>query len=281
MRTDSWSLVHGTPVEEWIGAFGLLVKREDLCSPLPGPPFSKMRGVMAHIKSRPEPIIGVLDTYHSQAGWAVAHACATLGKECINFYPEYKAEIGPRPSQVSARGLGALLVPLSAGRSAILYHRARRWLRENYQQGRHYMMPNALKLKESIAETAQEVSQTSWPSDRVAVVVPSSSATILSGVVRGLNLLNRSWKYPPIVICHLGYSRSEKSVRQYIERSADTPEFDYVLKVIDEGYAYRDKAHPGPTPNWPCNIYYDLKAFRWWLREGRSRFGRAVFWNIG
>ena len=79
----------------------------------------------------------------------------------------------------------------------------------------------------------------------------------------------------------MGYSRSEKSVRQYIEGAANVPEFDYALTVIDEGYAYKDKARPGLTPNWPCNAYYDLKAFRWWLREGRSRFGQAVFWNIG
>src|SRR5262245_58591009 len=98
----------GTPVEHW-PEYGLYVKREDLACPPPGPPFSKTRGVYAHVKSRREEVIGVLDTYHSQAGHAVARACEILGKQCWNFYPEFKHEPGPREPQYRAFKLGAEL----------------------------------------------------------------------------------------------------------------------------------------------------------------------------
>jgi len=61
-------IVSGTPVEQVDER--IWVKREDLCCPLPGPEFAKIRGVYSHIKNRPEDVIGVLDTYHSKAGWA-------------------------------------------------------------------------------------------------------------------------------------------------------------------------------------------------------------------
>jgi hypothetical protein len=36
-----------------------------------------------------------------------------------------------------------------------------------------------------------------------------------------------------------------------------------------------------PLPSWPCHDYYDLKTYRWWLTQGRQRYGRALLWNVG
>ncbi len=262
-------IVTGTPVE-YYEQYRLHVKREDLSCPPPGPPFSKARGVWAHIQKRPEGLIGALDTYHSQAGHATATACSLLGKECVTFYPEYKNEPGHRPPQDRAAALGATLVGLKAGRSCILYHQARR---EIESRG-GYMMPNALKLEESIEETAREVSSTylfDW------VVIPASSATIAAGVVRGF--LDRKDARAPRFVIHLGYSRSEEAVRTYLAQKAR-----HVLPadtlVIDEGYAYKDKARSGETPPFPCSPYYDLKAFRWILKQ-QSRPEHVLLWNVG
>lgn len=259
----------GTPIEDYQDQYSLWVKREDLACPKPGPPFSKTRGVYARVASRPEKLIGVLDTFHSQAGHAVARACQVLGKKCINFYPEYKHHPGYREPQERAVELGAELVGLPAGRSCILYHAAKK---ETERRG-GYMMPNALKIYESVEETAKEVT----PNKRYAyVIIPTSSGTIAAGVVKGFGD-----RFPnPRFIIHLGYSRSHKEVEDYIAKSAG-----YVpshLTIIDEGYSYKDQARDGPTPEWPCNPYYDLKAFRWWMREGREKYdGDVLLWNIG
>lgn len=259
-------LRESTPVQDYTKEYGLWVKREDLACPPPGPPFSKTRGVYAHIKSRSEDIIGVLDTYHSQAGHAVARACQVLGKECLNYYPEFKHEPGPRPPQLRAAELGATLIGIQAGRSAILFHQARK--RTELAGG--YMMPNALKLEESVSETEKECT---FPGPDL-VIIPASSGTIAAGVIRGFG-------EAPSYIVHMGYSRSQIKVRDYLtQRGARGDIF-----IVDEGYAYKDQARAGGIPSWPCNPYYDLKALRWWMREGRAKWGkdytRVLFWNIG
>lgn len=260
-------LREGTPVDDYRREYGLLVKREDLACVRPGPQFSKTRGVYARVASREEQLIGVLDTSHSQAGWAVARACQILGKQCVNYYPHYKADKGLREPQQQAQALGAKLHALPAGRSCILYHAARKLTEE----AGGYMMPNALKLEESINETAQETIGIAAPD---FVIVPASSGTIAAGVIRGFGSA-------PTYLIHLGYSRPLEAVRRYLSDASGVvaPK----LEIIDEKYSYRDAARPGPTPPWPCNVYYDLKAFRWWMqsRETAPRAGSVLFWNIG
>lgn len=266
-------LLSGTPVEDYQEQYGLWVKREDQACLPPGPPFSKTRGVYAHVKNRPEELIGVLDTFHSQAGHAVARACQILGKKCINFYPVYKRDIDEngehelRNPQISSEELGAELYGLLAGRSCILYHSAKKITGERGG----YMMPNALKLEESVTETAKEVPNQLYN----LVIIPASSGTIAAGVIRGVE---NNWFSSTRYIVHLGYSRSESEVRKYITEKAGV-DVEERLEIIDEGYAYKDVARDGETPPWPCSMYYDLKAFRWWLEHRRK--GTVLFWNIG
>jgi hypothetical protein len=268
----------GTPIEDYRCEYALWVKREDLSCVPPGPPFSKARGVYARVSSRPEKLIGVLDTRHSQAGWAVARACQVLGKQAVCYYPDYKDRIGEiREPQLRAEALGSVLAPLPAGRSAILYHRAKK----DCESMGGYMMPNALKLEESVTETAAEVPEGIFDN----VLIAASSATIAAGVIRGFAEKETRW---PKFLVHLGYSRSVEEVARYIlqmggKAVAESIEYEQNggITIIDEGYAYKDKARPGETPPWPCNEYYDLKAFRWWLENRRRYPGNTLFWNIG
>jgi len=250
---------------------GLHVKHEELCCP-GGPDFSKTRGVFAHIQKRTESVIGVLDTSHSQGGWAVAKACRLLGKQCVLFYPVFKnAQDAPAPyQQAMAQQLGAELIKLPAGRSAILYHRARKMLHDGY------MMPNALKLPESVDETAAEVARTTIPKDINAVLVSVSSGTIAAGVIRGLDDAALA------VIVHLGYSRSEAEVRRYLSKMSESSTAGEGVTIIDEGYAYKDTARGQvDKPPFNCDRYYDLKAYNWWVLQGQKRYGKALLWNIG
>lgn len=272
----------GTPVQYDRGA-KLYVKREDLCCP-GGPNFSKTRGVFAHVAARPEKIIGVLDTGHSQAGWAVARACKALKKDCQLFYPVRRSEMHDefgahdlKPQQKAAQKLGATLTNFKAGRSAVLYHSARAYLRGLPFPS--YMMPNALKLPETVTETAAEVKRTKLPKVKT-VLISVSSGTIAAGVVRGL--VEKGWT--GVVILHLGYSRSALKVRQYVVNAAGLSDFEMggvSLDVVDENYLYSDEARPGPTPDFPCNSFYDLKAYRYWMLHRIKSDEPALFWNIG
>lgn len=275
----------GTPLEHY-PELGLWVKREDLSCP-GGPNFSKTRGVYSHVAARPERVIGVLDTYHSQGGWAVARACQQLGKKCVLFYPVRKAERGApvKPQQAAAVKLGAELFALQAGRSAVLYHEAKKRLVSGAfggtDPGQFYMMPNALKLPEMITETVAEVARTEVPDNVYTVVVSASSGTIAAGVWRGLYEAG----FDGTLVVHQGYDRSQESVRRYMTKMAwgERPPSHGAAELvfINEGYAYGDTAKPGAEPPFPCNQFYDLKAFRWWMGKERAAREEAVLWNIG
>lgn len=294
--------VAGTLVEHY-PHWGLYVKREDLCCPS-GPHFSKTRGVYAHIAKCPERIIGCLDTGHSQGGWATAQACSRLGKQAVVYYPLYKKARPLPEQQKKAAQAGADLRGLPAGRSAVLYHAAKKDL-VNYGPYT-YMMPNALKLPEMIEETVAEVLRTPLPPVGV-VIISASSGTIAAGVISGLCQVG----YRGRIVVHQGYSRGEGAVRNYMSkmvaeysnemvRELRHPGFDYDgdsggvwsrernfqlwredYELVDEGYSYGDPARSGPDPEWPCNKFYDLKAFRWWVWNQKNYPGEALLWNIG
>jgi hypothetical protein len=266
--------IAGTPLEAH-PALGMVVKREDACCPT-GPHFSKTRGVWAHIAKRKESLIGCLDTSHSQGGWATAQACVMLGKRSTIFYPEFKKARPLAPSQVRGQELGSLLLPLPAGRSAVLYHQAKRQV----EGAGGYMMPNALKLDETVEETAREFVLTTdeYACEGIeAVLVSASSGTIAAGVFRGM--IDADWRVPLLV--HLGYSRPGAVVEQYIQSKAGRVDARGQIHVFNEQYAYKDKAAPGPEAPFPCNEYYDLKAFRWYQRIGRMNYNTVLFWNVG
>ena len=257
-----------TPVEEHEG---ILVKQEGQCAPEGWPAFSKIRGVVAHLKNRPEKVIGVLDTHHSKAGWAVAAACNALDKLCVNYWPRRKAEMGDpiKLQQLEAEAWGAVLQELQAGRSAILYHQAKKHLLEGFDDT--YMMPNALKLPESVSETAKEVHRTDLTGvDTVAVSI--SSGTIAAGVVQGLSEVG----FTGSIILHMGYSRSRKAVRNYIQKMSGVDASKIIL--IDECYNYSDMIK-GVTAPFPCNPWYDLKLWVWLLAN--PFYGQVLFWNVG
>lgn len=278
-------IVNNTPLETYeLNGVPIMVKREDLCAPFPGPSFSKMRGVYAHIQKRPEEHIGVLDTFHSKAGWAVSWACQALGKNAVDFWPRYKKDNyagGPPPryQQQQASELGATLVDVQAGRSAVLFHQAKKLLASQFPGS--YMMPNALKLPESVTENAAEAERTAQqlpPSG--TLVISISSGTVASGVLLGFHRSGLLDKYN--VILHMGYSRSQQACLEYMEKSAGIP-LKGRVHFVDEGYGYADAAKGIDVP-FPCNPYYDAKAWKW-LADPENLAAvyprPIVFWNIG
>lgn len=268
-------IITNTPLEEYrVDNRVIMVKREDLC--IDGPSFSKLRGVSAHLAVRPEGVIGVLDTFHSKAGWGVSLLGKGYGKKVVVYYPVYKSDRCIRGNQIQARKCGAELRGFTAGRSCILYHRAKKDLLERYPGA--YMMPNALKLEESVDATAAEVwtvpkayfKDTIW-------VVSVSSGTIAAGVVRGLIQQHAHVS----VWLHEGYSRPSTALVGYVTKyNPDLLASRVNLRVVDEGYSYADAVkYPAP---FPCNPFYDLKAWRWTCETLLKReVGKILFWNIG
>lgn len=285
--TQSGIIIAGTPWENYdLDGVDLWVKREDLCCPEPGPSFSKIRGVYKHLQQikqqRGVIPIGVMDTVHSKAGWGVAYICRALGLPCYDFFPVLKSEwvvvdgrYVVRQNQVHAEDLGANLVPLHAGMSDVLYNRAKGILKQE-TNGKGYMMPNALKLTESIDETALEVAKYT-PDELLNVdgtwLISVSSGTIAAGVLCGLEECGAA----PIVILHMGYDRSEDALLEYVLNAAGSN--NPFIQIINEHYEYK-QAVEADCP-FPCNPYYDLKAWKWLMQHYKELQPPIIFWNIG
>jgi len=269
-----------TPWEEYNG---IHVKREDLSCPYPGPQFSKIRGVYRTLMGIKEdndiPVpIGVLDTLHSKAGWGVAYLCNELDLPCINFYPVYKADLlgdmrNLRQGQRMSKKLGAFLIPMRVWKSAALYYRARNKL-EEMSQGMGVMLPNALKIPETVQATAEETAKYTPPELRRGTwVISISSGTIAAGVIQGMKKYHEDIRF----VVHMGYSRSEKSTIKYIHNMAGYKPAN--ISVIDEGYSYKDGVDL-QVP-FPCNRYYDAKAWKWLVDNVDRLHKPVIFWNIG
>lgn len=254
------------------------VKREDLCCPYPGPSFSKIRGIEKYIKNRLNNEIhspdhfGVVDSIHSKAGWGVSYVCHELKIPCTVFYPILKSEkLELRPFQKECEKLGAELISLPATKSAVLWYQARKIFQEKYNNGE--LLPTGLKLQETIRQTAREVIiNTPRLFLRGTWIVSVSSGTIAAGVIQGLDCLGFRGKF----IAHMGFSRSIPGMMKYL-RQFCFGHFD--IQIVDEGYAYKDKIE-FKAP-FPCNSYYDLKAWKW-LNENLGQLkSPIIFWNIG
>jgi len=174
---------------------------------------------------------------------------------------------------------GAKMVAIKAGRSAILHHASRKWLREEYGRDGAYLMPNALKLPESVTETALEVGRTKLPTSGT-LVVSISSGTIAAGVLRGFRDAGLLDGYQ--VILHMGYSRNPDACHMYIKHMMGLSERIALPNVayIDENYEYADKVQVEAP--FPTNPYYDGKAWKWLVGHiDTIAPGPIVFWNVG
>jgi len=266
-----------TPVERHGDVW---VKREDLCCPLPGPGFSKVRGLLAHMEASQAERFGALDTSTSKAGWGLAYLAAWLRRRAVVFYPGMKAWNGePGLYQQRAAEFGAELIPMKPGRSNVLWHQARRQLAVS--DPRAEMLPNGLRLAETVTETAAELMRT--PPDVLGgtLVVNVGSGTICSGVLAGLLSSGRRVERMVGVTTHR-LSPAVKRRQIWNKMVGETgpltrmPDW-FNLVVTDYGYSDREDE---PCP-FPCNPWYDRKAWRWLVEHRKGLPEPVLFWNIG
>ena len=278
-----------TPVESYkLGGREVYVKREDLCCPAPGPAFSKIRGVYSHLKAKlagdsffPVTQVGVVDTLHSKAGWGVAYVCQTLGVPCTVYFPRFVAEEEGtvREYQQKAEGFGAELHPMKATMSAVLWNQAQADFRHRYGSGGLFL-PNGLKLQETVDETYEEIQKLPAKFFRDTMwIVSVSSGTIGAALLRALG--ERLPEANVGLTIHMGYDRSEDKLLSYMRAMAGRMTLPKGYNLVNEKYEYADKVDV-PCP-FPCNPYYDLKAWKWLGEhiDSLRDYDRVLFWNIG
>lgn len=277
-----------TPTEghELEGFGEVFVKREDLCAEPPMPPLSKMRGVHRLLTrlQRDGGLcggVGVLDTRISKSGLGVAILCQDLGVHCRYYFPQTRAEKSQAMPdwRETARAHGAELVPLQAGRFAVV--KARFLASET-----GYAMPVGLPLFETVLETARVFAKTDLCGAR-SVVVSVGTGTILAGIALGLCLLGRDDLDVLGVTASMSPRHATERAIQHLRSAVAVGETteDIVQNVLprvsvrQEGSDYY--AGSGESAPWPIHDHYEGKALAWMKRNQRSVPRPCLFWNVG
>lgn len=280
---------NNTPIEKYILSTGepVLIKREDMSIEPPAPPFSKMRGVMAHLiklKASGTTVVGYTETSISMAGWGIAWACKELGMKAVIFDPQYKAG-NELPLLTIHRGKwkenGADIIPIPAGRAKVGYYLSRKILWDKYGY-KAIMLPLGVPFAESVEETAQETLRTiqSYP-DIKTIVVVVGSGTIAAGVWKGVKYSGER-----IVIYGIMCRTGNMALKhETIKKKAALPlerllrKEKSIFTLFDPKWEYTQPCEI-PEP-FPCHPYYDLKAWDWLERNIKILERPVLFWNVG
>jgi hypothetical protein len=275
-------LIIGTLIEEYeIDGVPIFVKREDLCCPLPGPPFSKMRGLYSRMKSLKESgveTVGYMETSVSMAGWGISYCASLLKMKAVIYEPTYKDGIKRGLLPLHSRKwveLGAEVRPIKAQILKVNHYMAKKALSEEFGEDA-YMLELHLLSKEAVEENAAEWRRTDTARFRT-VVINVGSGTICSGLIRGC--------FPDRTKLFVGVTCATKNVAHLeadISSKAGVPINGLVglpLTVVDAGYEYTVPVDVGCP--FPSHRYYDRKAWDWLTKNVRDLKPPILFWNIG
>ena len=277
-------MISGTPWEQYeiydgVDVWPVWVKRDDLCCELPGPPYSKLRGLELFLtKQDKDNLIGVQAAgAHSRSGWGTAYLCKHLGMKCHVFYPVYKREGTVEDHELreylaNAEDLGAVLMPMKAGRASMIWYQARNIMKAKSDKA--IMLPAGLKLQESVIGTAAEVVAHTPEHLRAGTWILSiSSGTTGAGTIMGL----KDYQTDIHFTAYMGNSKNKDKTYKYMCDMAGYEPYD--LELIDEGWKYSD-AEDRPVP-FPASKYYEAKAWHWMVENIEHLMQPVIFWNIG
>jgi 1-aminocyclopropane-1-carboxylate deaminase/D-cysteine desulfhydrase-like pyridoxal-dependent ACC family enzyme len=280
-------ILKATPVETYDlpGLGPVLVKREDMACVPPGPPFSKVRGLfllMRDLKAAGTNVIAYMDTSISMAGWGISYFASQMDMKAIIFYPAYKE--GPRHNLAHHKALwekfGAEVVPIEKPNLLkINFRRAMRIMKEKYPDGGYHMIEQGFPTPHSLEQISLEVD--TIPANVGTIVLSCGSGTTTAGIVRGLARRGMN----PDVVGILADRKNCAKMAAKITKLAGVPEDATAstgvprLSIIDTDIGYHDPVEM-PCP-FPCNRYYDRKAWKW-LAENFTNLAKPVlFWNVG
>lgn len=280
-----------TPVEQHLVENRLvLVKREDLCCPVPGPPFSKMRGLWTHLnklKRAGFKVIGYTETSVSMAGWGVAWGCKELDLHAVLFDPQYKK--APNILKYHRRQwnkFNAEIIPIKAGRAKVNWYISSKLLREKYG-ATSILLPLGLPFKESVDETAEEALKTLKNYRKnIIFVINVGSGTIASGLWKGVEFWAKEKNLRPTIYGIMGRKGNIARKMKMIQSKSGlfstgffAAQSKFILK--DPGWEYTERSFC-PSP-FPCHPYYDRKAWQWLIENIMEvpKDQLILFWNIG
>ena len=261
-------LNHCTPIQTYqVHGKEVQVKRVDLHNgTLDLPPWAKLEGVRRILQrlENDKPIVH-LTVRASYTGWALAY----FGKE---YDHDIKIAYGdsknyPKESLAKIEQYGAELVPLKPNMMKVLYNRMKTLAKEKDWQVSPYALDHPDYLK------YWEEKLTGYDFDNL--VVSAGSGVTSVGMIRGF--LDLETYFMKRKVYAITTSRIATVIRKFHRHAVYFPTN---IIVEDTPYEFYDEMPQFETP-FPCNSFWDKKAW-WWLEQNIERIeGSILFWNIG
>lgn len=265
---------NNTPIEEYeFNKIPISVKREDLCAPDGAPPFSKIRGLyqyLTQLKEKGINTVGYTETSISMAGWGVAWVCNMLKMKAVIFNPIYKET--PPTLEIHRRHWienKAEIIDIKAGMAKVNWYISKQTLEKEFGSN-SLLLPLGLPLYTTIVATTEEVKR---HEEFNSVVVNIGSGTICAGLYRGLP--HRSHLYG--IMGRIGKIQNKR--KKILSSLGVFNLFAPQLTIIDPGYLYTESVDVSIP--FPCNKFYDAKAWVWLLEHIKELKQPILFWNIG
>lgn len=287
-------LLLNTPILPYkYGSHIYYVKREDLCVQLKdAPPFAKIRGLypyMLALKSKDINTVGYMDTAISMAGWGISYVAKLLNMKCVIYYPKYKEGYKYNQDEFIEKWKenGAEIHPITPPNLyKINVAIAKKHFEDHYSSG--HFLPDGLKLTNTIDAVAEEAINAMNISDFKTIICNVGSGVMLAGIIRGLiKSFNRVHEIVG-VLAHKELSPDRKE--SAIMKMAGITSLKYALsnsiydatdnfRVEKGDYTYYEECTVDCP--FPCNTYYDRKAFDYMIKNIESFKEPILFWNIG
>jgi len=269
-----------TPIEEYkIKDRSVFVKRDDLMGDgTELPPWGKLEAIQAILKSdlidRSKPITS-LTVSGSWSGWALSQLTKEMGIEYYMSYPDAKTI--PESYKNMVEGFGAKLLPLRPNMMKIVYHE----MVNESKKRKFQCLPYAFNCDvfiESLAKRVQNEMEFIEDNYIINLVVSGGSGVTPAAVMKGFGFKQgfdsiQVHKYARVITVS-----SIKTVKKVL-LDYDVYSLDKV-KVIKSRYDYYNMMESYETP-FPCNQYWDKKAWHWLEKNIDSIDGGILFWNLG
>ena len=260
-----------TPIETYtIEGKKVHVKRDDLMGDgKEHPPWGKLtavQNVLNHLNPQ-KPIIH-LTVYGSWTGWALSEVTKELGYEFIMAYPDSKKF----PKQQLERAPN--LCPIKPNMMKIMYNKVGQIAREKD----YIRLPYAFDHHVYIETQRKRLQEVKKELDFDHLVVSSGSGVTCLGFVL------EHEPYPTLfetrsertfhTICVSGENTIKKKFADHqIQASGQ-------IEIIKSEFEFDDMMEWYETP-FPCNEFWDKKAW-YWLEKNIQKFeGEILFWNLG
>ena len=260
-----------TPIETYnVNGKSVYVKRDDLMGDgeilPPWGKLSALRSVLLDVNPT-KPLIH-LSVYGSWSGWALSQISKELGYEFIMAYPKSKKYPEYMLEKVDRT------LPLKPNMMSILYNKVGSIAREKD----YIRLPYAFDHSAYIYTQRKRFREVKEKLDFDHLVVSSGSGVTCLGMLLEHDpfpsLFEPDNKRTFHTVCVSSESSIKKKFSKYQIYDTDN------VEIVKSEFAFDDKMEWYNTP-FPCNEFWDKKAW-YWLEQNISKFdGDILFWNIG